>query len=160
VAEPRWLTEREQRTWRRFVATTGMLCCALERQLQRDSGMPHAYYQILAALSEAPGRTLRMSELANRTRSSRSRLSHAVTRMERSGWVERRVCPSDKRGAYAVLTPHGFAVLEAAAPGHVEVVRRMLFDVLTPAQVDQLDEICRLMAERMMTERLSVEDEK
>lgn len=130
-----------------------MLCCALERQLQRDSGMPHAYYQILAALSEAPDRTLRMSDLAVRTRSSRSRLSHAITRMERSGWVERRVCPSDKRGAFAVLTQRGFEMLEAAAPGHVEVVRRALFDVLTSEQLDQLDEISGLLIDRLSADR-------
>jgi DNA-binding MarR family transcriptional regulator len=115
----------------------------LVRQLQRDSGMPHAYYEILVALSEAPGRTLRMSELAGRRGSSRSRLSHAVARLEEAGWVCREGCPTDRRGSYAVLTDKGFAALEAAAPGHVTEVREQLFDKLTPEQVEQLGEISK-----------------
>ncbi len=103
--------------------------------------MPHTYYEILVALSEAPGRTLRMNELADACQSSRSRLSHAVSRLEEAGWVRREACPTDKRGALAVMTDEGFAAIEAAAPGHVEGVRRHVFDVLTPAQVDQLGEI-------------------
>src|SRR5207248_7130274 len=97
-----------------------------------------AYYQILVMLSEAPGRTLRMSELADKTWSSRSRLSHAVDRLEDRGWVQRLSCPSDKRGAFAVLTDAGYAVLEAAAPSHVESVQLLVFDQLTPEQVAQL----------------------
>ncbi len=96
----------------------------------------------MVSLSEAPDRTLRMSELAERNRFSRSRLSHAVARMEAEGWIERRECPSDKRGAFAVLTEAGFAVLADAAPGHVEQVRSLLFDNLTDEQINQLGEIC------------------
>jgi DNA-binding MarR family transcriptional regulator len=141
VPEPRWLDEEEQRTWRAFLGAIRLLSAALDRELQRDADMPHTYYEILVALSEAPGRTLRMNELADMSQSSRSRLSHAVSRLEEAGWVERRACPTDKRGALAVLTPEGFAALEAAAPGHVEAVRRHLFDVLTPAQATQLGQI-------------------
>lgn len=100
--------------------------------------MPHGYYVILVALSEAPDRTMRMSELASATGSSPSRLSHAVTRLEENGWVRRGPCASDRRGALARLTDAGMAVLGVAAPGHVDGVRRHLFDRLTPAQVCEL----------------------
>jgi DNA-binding MarR family transcriptional regulator len=103
--------------------------------------MPHAYYQVLAMLSEAPGRTLRMSELARITTSSPSRLSHAVSRLEERGWVRRDKHPSDRRGALAVLTDDGFDVLAAAAPGHVAAVREALFDRLDDEQVTALREI-------------------
>src|SRR3954447_16624816 len=130
MTETRWLDPDEQRTWRAFLGATQLLFDQLDRELQRDAGMPHAYYEILVILSEAPGRTLRMSELAERTRSSRSRLSHAVARLEERGWIRREDCPPARRGAFAVLTDAGFAVLAAAAPGHVEAVRRQLFDRL------------------------------
>ncbi|HEX3622314.1 MAG TPA: MarR family transcriptional regulator [Acidimicrobiales bacterium] len=141
MAETRWLDDEEQRTWRAFLSAIRLLTSELDRELQRDADMPHTYYEILVALSEAPGRTLRMSELAEMSQSSRSRLSHAVARLEDAGWVERRACPTDKRGALAVLTPTGYAALEAAAPGHVEAVRRHLFDVLTPEQAAELGRI-------------------
>jgi DNA-binding MarR family transcriptional regulator len=139
--EPRWLDAHEQQAWRAFLAAVRLLTEQLDRELQHDAGMPHTYYEILVALSEAPERTMRMSALADLSRSSRSRLSHAVARLEEMGWVRRQSCPTDKRGSFAILTPLGFNVLAAAAPGHVEGVRRHLFDVLTPAQVDQLGEI-------------------
>lgn len=161
MPETRWLDEDEQETWRAFLAAIRLLSAELDRELQRDAHMPHAYYEILVALSEAPGRTMRMNELADESQSSRSRLSHAVSRLEEVGWVARRACPTDKRGALAVLTDKGFAALEAAAPGHVEGVRRHLFDVLTPEQVRQLGEIsaairdglsgCRSRAEQAST---------
>ncbi len=141
MRETRWLTEEEQRTWRAFLAAIHLLTDELDRELQRDADMPHTYYEILVALSEAPCRTLRMNQLADRCQSSRSRLSHAVARLEEAGWVRREACATDKRGAMAVLTDKGFAALEAAAPGHVEAVRRAVFDVLTPEQVRQLGEI-------------------
>ncbi|GII22401.1 MarR family winged helix-turn-helix transcriptional regulator [Planosporangium mesophilum] len=141
MAEPRWLDADEQRTWRAFFGATQLLFDRLDRELQRDVGIPHAYYEILVWLSEAPGRSLRMSELARRTRSSRSRLSHAVARLEERGWVDRRDCVTDKRGQIAELTDDGFAALAAAAPGHVAGVRAHLFDVLSPEQVRQLRDI-------------------
>lgn len=137
----RWLSDDEQRVWRGFVAATGMLDAHLETQLQRDSGMPYTYYEVLARLSEVPGNTLRMSELAEACNASRSKLSHAVARMETSGWVSRTSCPTDKRGSFAALTTQGMRALEQAAPGHAEAVRRHLFDVLTPEQVAALGEI-------------------
>lgn len=141
MAEPRWLDADEQRTWRAFFGATQLLFDRLDRELQRDAGMPHAYYEILVWLSEAPDRALRMSDLARRTRSSRSRLSHAVARLEERGWICRRDCDSDKRGQIAVLTDAGFAALAAAAPGHVEGVRTHLLDPLSPEQIGQLREI-------------------
>jgi DNA-binding MarR family transcriptional regulator len=141
MTEVRWLNTREQLVWRGFLTATGSFMEHLDRQMQRDSGMPLAYFEILAVLSEMPDRSLRMSELAEMCRSSRSRLSHAVSRLEESGWVRRRACESDKRGAFAELTDAGFKVLEQAAPGHVNTVRAHLFDVLTEEQLDQLDQI-------------------
>jgi DNA-binding MarR family transcriptional regulator len=141
VAKTRWLTTSEQRAWRAYLEATTLLFDALDRQLQRDSAMPHAYYEILVRLSEADGRSMRMSELADATRSSRSRLSHAVARLEERGWLERVECATDKRGQIAVLTGVGFAALEAAAPGHVAAVRKHLIDQLTPEQVTQLEQI-------------------
>ena len=138
MSEPRWLNPAEQRAWRAFLRAAQQLQAQLDRELEREAGMPFAYFQILVMLSEAPDRTMRMSDLAERTWSSRSRLSHAMDRLEERGWVLRTSCPSDKRGAYAVLTDAGFAVLAAAAPKHLESVRRHVFDRLTPEQVQQL----------------------
>ena len=141
-----WLDPHEQCTWRAFLQVTQRLGEQLDRDLQHQAGMPLAYYQILAMLSEAPERTLRMSELAERTWSSRSRVSHAVDRLEENGWVRRVGCPSDKRGSFAVLTDAGFDVLASAASGHVASVRRPLFDQLTPEQLRQLGQIARALS--------------
>ncbi|MER6825144.1 MarR family transcriptional regulator [Streptosporangium sp. NPDC000563] len=138
----RWLDDDEQRTWRAYMAASQLVLEELDRQLQRDSGMPHAYYAVLVKLSEAPERMMRMSELAAEVNSSQSRLSHAVKRLEERGWVRREPCAADKRVSWAILTDEGFAALTAAAPGHVEVVRQTLFDRLTPDQLRQLREIC------------------
>lgn len=143
----RWLSEEEQRAWRAFVAFVARLDRDLDRQLQRDAGMPHAYYLVLAMLSEAPGRTLRMSELAEVTASSPSRLSHAVARLEEKGWVRREQHPTDRRGALAVLTGDGLAALETAAPGHVGAVRAALFDRLGPAQVTAMRSLFEALTE-------------
>ena len=134
----RWLDEDEQRTWRAFLSANRLLFELLERELQQDAGMPHAYYEILVRLSESPGHRLRMSELAERSFSSRSRVSHAAKRLEEAGWLRREDCAEDRRGAWAVMTDKGYEVLKAAAPGHVEAVRTHLFDQLTPEQVKQL----------------------
>lgn len=143
----RWLSPAEQRAWRAYIESTTMLIDALDRQLQRDSGMPHGYYEILVRLSEPADRTMRMSELADATRSSRSRLSHAVARLEERGWIERQECETDRRGQLARLTDAGHAALEAAAPGHVAAVREHLIDRLDPEQIGQLAEI----ADRIVT---------
>jgi len=126
-----------------------MLFERLDQELTRDSAMPHTYYEVLVRLSEVPGRSMRMSELADRSLSSRSRLSHAVARLEENGWVRRETCATDRRGQLAVLTDAGFAALAAAAPGHVEGVRSHLFDALTSQQVQHLGEISALVADRL-----------
>lgn len=143
VERTRWLNDGEQEIWRAFVTAVEGLTEHFDRQLQRDSAMPYTYYEILVALSEAPNRTLRMSTLAGARGSSRSRLSHAVARLEDVGWVERRTCSTDKRGSFAVLTDKGFAALEAAAPGHVTAVREKLFDALDPEQIVMLGQISK-----------------
>jgi len=145
----RWLSADEQRAWLAYLAASELLMASLDAQLQRDAGMPHAYYAILAQLSSAPDRTRRMSELASVVNASPSRLSHAVGRLEERGWVERRQCVEDRRGTLACLTDEGFAVLERAAPGHVAAVRAALFDVLAPEQVQQLEEICEAVLARL-----------
>ena len=140
-AEPRWLDADEQKAWRAWLYSTQLLTERLNAELQHDTGIPHAYYEILVQLSETPDRMMRMSELADRCLSSRSRLSHAVSRLEERGWIRRQVCEDDGRGQLAVLTDEGFAALEAAAPVHVESVRQHLFDQLSPEQVAALRDI-------------------
>lgn len=147
VEEPQWLSAAEQRTWRTFVEATTLLMDVLDRELQAESGMPMSYYEILVRLSEQPDRRLRMSELARTSQSSRSRLSHAVARLEEAGWVMREACPTDRRGAFAVLTDHGFDALAAAAPGHVAAVRRHLLNRLDADQAEQL----RMLSQAVLT---------
>ena len=141
AVETRWLDAEEQKAWRAWLYSTLLLQDRLDRDLTHGTGISHAYYEILVALSETPDRMMRMSELADRLLSSRSRLSHAVARLEERGWVRRQVCAEDGRGQLAVLTDEGFAALEAAAPVHVESVRVHLFDQLTPQQVANLRDI-------------------
>ncbi|NGO70829.1 MarR family winged helix-turn-helix transcriptional regulator [Streptomyces boncukensis] len=144
MADPvqtRWLTPHEQRIWRSYTAATMELQAHLDRQLRTDAGMPVAYYEILVMLSESPGRALRMTRLAELCNSSRSRLSHAVSALEKAGWVTRCGIAGDRRGAMAQLTDAGYAALAEAAPGHVEEVRACLVDALTPEQLDALHEI-------------------
>lgn len=142
-----WLTKEEQLAWRAYLEGTQLLFDALERQLMRDAGLSHADYEILVHLSESTDHTLRMSELADRTLYSRSRLSHAVARLEQPGWVVREACPTDRRGTLARLTPEGFEKLKASAPGHAAEVRRIIFDNLTPAQTAQLEAIGAIIRE-------------
>ncbi|QNE76819.1 MarR family transcriptional regulator [Streptomyces finlayi] len=146
TGEPRWLTDEEQSVWRAYRDATTLLEDHLDRQLQRDAGMPHIYYGLLVQLSQAPRRQMRMTGLAKDAKITRSRLSHAIARLEKNGWVRREDCPSDKRGQNAVLTEEGFAMLRRSAPGHVTAVRQAMFDRLTPDQVRGLGEIMRVMA--------------
>ncbi|MFB9902588.1 MarR family winged helix-turn-helix transcriptional regulator [Allokutzneria oryzae] len=142
MSDTRWLEADEQGTWRALVSVMGRLNEQLDRQLQRDAGIPLTYYEILVRLSEAPRRELRMSELAEQSEYSRSRLSHAVSKLEKLGWVRRKSCPTDKRGQLAELTDEGMASLTSAAPGHVSEVRKLVFDPLTAAEVAQLGALC------------------
>ncbi len=141
TAEPRWLTGTEMDTWLNLVQLLMLLPTALDRQLREDSGLPHAYYLILAALSGQPDGAMRMTQLAHLVGTTTTRLSHAVTTLEQRGWVERHACPTDKRGQIAQLTDEGTTILRAAAPGHVEEVRRLVFDHLTDDDVTRLRDI-------------------
>jgi DNA-binding MarR family transcriptional regulator len=147
AGETRWLDAHEQQAWRAFLQSHVLLFAQLESELAGTAGVPMAYYEIMVQLSEAPDRQLRMSDLAAFSNQSRSRLSHAVARLEDLGWVERQACPTDRRGSYAVLTDQGFAALEATAPTHVTGVRVHLFDRLTPEQVDQMKAISEAVLE-------------
>jgi DNA-binding MarR family transcriptional regulator len=117
--------------------------------MQRDSGLSHFEYLVLAGLSEAPGRTRRMSELAALANGSLSRLSHVVKRLEARGWVRREACPSDGRYTNAVLTEQGWATVVAGAPGHVDAVRTLILDALTATELDQLGDMARRILDRL-----------
>ncbi|MCU1601121.1 MAG: transcriptional regulator, MarR family [Frankiales bacterium] len=145
----RWLTDDEQRAWLAWLGASELLMSALDAQLQRDAGFPHTYYAILAQLSHAPDRTLRMSDLASVVNASPSRLSHAVGKLEDRGWVRRTPSTCDKRSTMCTLTDAGFGVLEQHAPGHVEAVRSYLLDALTPEQVGQLEQICTAVVDKL-----------
>jgi DNA-binding MarR family transcriptional regulator len=148
-SETRWLNADEQRTWRAYLNAHRLLLDAVDAQLRRDSGVPHAYYEILVRLSDKEDRAMRMAELADATQVSASRLSHAIARLAERGWVRREDCPTDRRGQIAVLTDAGFEALAAAAPGHVEAVRQALFDALDPEQTKKLGEISEILAARL-----------
>ena len=133
----RWLTPAEQEAWRGHLATSKLLFRQLDRDLQ-PFGLSGNDYEILVVLSEAPEHRLRMTDLADATAQSRSRLSHQITRMEAAGLVRRESCPGDKRGLFAVLTETGMATIERVAPFHVDSVRRHFIDLLTPDQLSAL----------------------
>jgi DNA-binding MarR family transcriptional regulator len=133
-----WLSDEQQAAWRPFVALLLRLPAVLDAQLQKDAGITQFDYLVLSGLSEAPGRTLRMSELAATASSSMSRLSHVVSRLEAKGWVRREPCPGDGRFINAVLTEEGWRKVEATAPGHGAAVRELLVDTLTSEEFAQL----------------------
>ena len=149
MTEPRWLDDDEQRAWRRLATVMTLLPAALDAQLQRDATLTHFAYFTLAMLSEAPGRALRMSELAARSSSSPSRLSHTIARLESRGWVRRQRSSEDGRGQVAELTDDGYTALVAAAPGHVTAVREYVLDALTSEQVAQLNELCTALLTKL-----------
>lgn len=144
-----WLSASQQAAWRAFLTMTGELNDRIERDLQAAAGMPHAYFIILVRLSEAPDGSLRMNQLAKAARSSQSRLSHAVARLEEAGWVRRIPAPGDRRGQIAELTEAGRAELERVAPGHAETVRSTMFDGLDAEEVAQLKHICEIVTARL-----------
>ncbi|MFF0631450.1 MarR family winged helix-turn-helix transcriptional regulator [Nocardia sp. NPDC004151] len=133
--EPRWLTPEQQRAWHAYMDGSQRLMSDLNRQLQRDCDLSLAEYRILTKLSEAPGRALRMSDLADGVLSSRSRLTHQIRRMEAQRMVRRIACEDDGRGVLAQLTDEGLCRLRTAAPAHVAAVRRFFVDLLTPQQL-------------------------
>lgn len=143
------------RAWRELVLSSLGLVDALERQSQRDAGMPHSYYGALVALYEAPGRELRLGELADRAAMSRSRLSHAVASMERSGWVERGEVAADRRGALARLTPTGVRAVRAIGIRQRETLRHPALSGLDDAEADRLAELLARVRERLAVEEIA-----
>jgi DNA-binding MarR family transcriptional regulator len=136
-----WLSDEQQAAWRPFVSLLLRLPAALDAELQKDAGITHFDYLVLSGLSEAPGHTLRMSELAAMASGSLSRLSHVVSRLEARGWVRRESCPGDGRFINAVLTEEGWQKVLATAPGHVTAVRELLLAALTEEEFEQLGAI-------------------
>ena len=149
MTAPRWLDDNEQKTWLSLVAVMLTLPAALDAQLQRDAGLTHFDYVVLAVLSAAPDRTLRMSDLAARANSSLSRLSHAVSKMEARGWLRRERHPEDGRATVAIMTEAGWDKIVATAPGHVETVRALVFDALSEAQIKQLYRIDNRLLDKL-----------
>jgi DNA-binding MarR family transcriptional regulator len=139
--QPRWLTEEEQQAWMALAGALIKVPAALDAQLQRDARVSYFEYLVLSWLSMAAERTHRMSELADLVNSSLSRLSHVARRLESHGWLTRRPDPTDGRYTLATLTDEGWDKVVAAAPGHVEAVRHIVFDPLTKVQVKQLREV-------------------
>ncbi|MGV1010553.1 MAG: MarR family winged helix-turn-helix transcriptional regulator [Dermatophilaceae bacterium] len=141
--EAPWLDTEQLQNWKSLVAMLMLVPPALDAQLKRDAGLNSFEYHVLASLSDAPGRTLAMSELATLAQGSASRLSHAVSRLEQAGWVARRSCPGVRRHTEATLTPAGWRKLRQSAPGHVREARRLVVDVLTPQQLQALGAAAR-----------------
>jgi DNA-binding MarR family transcriptional regulator len=151
--ETEWLSEDERAAWLRLIAVVELLPGVLDAQLRSDAGLTHFEYFVLAMLSEAPEHTLRMTALGQRTNATLSRLSHVVNRLEGRGLVERFPCPEDGRATNARLTPAGWDAVVAAAPGHVDAVRRHVIDPLTRTQVDQLRRIGDALLSRLDPDR-------
>ncbi len=149
VDPPRWLNPGELESWLPLGGLLLRLPAALDAQMQRDSKLSHFEYLVLANLSEAPDRTRRMSALAALANGSLSRLSHVVKRLEGRGWVERRACPQDGRYTNAVLTDAGWEKVLASAPGHVEAVRALVLDALSPEELAQLGDMARRILARL-----------
>jgi DNA-binding MarR family transcriptional regulator len=137
---PRWLNAAEMKAWRRYIIASRRLLEALDLDLASHE-LSMADYEVLAQLSDAPERKLRMSELAEVAMLSRSRLSHRIKVMEQAGWVKREACPDDKRGFFAVMTAKGWKAIVGAAPDHVESVRTRFVDHLTKEDQRVLAEI-------------------
>ncbi|WP_042395445.1 MarR family winged helix-turn-helix transcriptional regulator [Streptacidiphilus carbonis] len=137
-AEPRWLSDTEQHAWRVFLRMQGQLITRLGRELQADSDLSIADYDVLVHLTDLAGGRRRILELARELDWEKSRMSHHLARMAKRGLIAREECPADGRGAFIAITPAGQAAIEEAAPRHVELVRRMVFDALTPEQVAAL----------------------
>jgi DNA-binding MarR family transcriptional regulator len=138
VTETRWLDATEMAAWRAFVSTTHLLERRIEEQLKSAAGLTHPQYEVLVWLAEAPGRQMRMSELARVVVASKSALTYQITQLEKAGLVQRTSCPSDERGVLAVITEAGLECLRRVAPGHVDVVRAYLIDQLTREELESM----------------------
>ncbi len=145
----RWLTEDEQRAWRGLLRMTAQLNVRMNRQLQDDYGISLAEYDVLVVLSEAPEGRRRVFELTDALAWEQSRVSHQLARMQQRGLIARQECPTDARGAFAVLTEAGRAAIEQAAPAHVEMVRQLVFDGLSPDQLTALTDVTERVLDRL-----------
>jgi DNA-binding MarR family transcriptional regulator len=146
-----WLTTEQQRAWRAFLLGSTLLMDRLDRDLREQYDLSLPEYEILVRLSESPRRALRMAELADSVKNSRSRITHTITRMERAGLVERRQCPSDGRGVVAHLTERGYRKLVEAAPDHVNSVRAALIDVVDQADLLAVGRLFSAVADALET---------
>jgi DNA-binding MarR family transcriptional regulator len=156
MVNTKWLSAEEMTAWRKFVAVVQLLPGALDTQLQRDADLSHFEYFVMAILSEAPSRTLRMTSLALETNATLPRLSHVVARLEKRGSVRRSPCEEDRRATNATLTASGWEKVVASAPGHVDAVRDAVIDPLDARDIADLDRIMGRMLARLDTEgRLS-----
>ena len=152
MTEPRWLSESEQHAWRSYLHMQARLSASINRQLQTESNLSLADFDVLVQLTDVPDGRLRPFQLGRAVHWEKSRLSHHVARMERRGLVSRDECSDDGRGAFVVITESGRRAMEEAAPRHVEAVRRMVFDGLSEAQVEALGQISRHVLARIETE--------
>ena len=154
----RWLTPEEEQMWRGWITATRKLYGQLGHEMQANNGISMGDYEILLRLSEGPDKRLRMSELADQTLASRSRLSHQVDRMAKSGLVRREANPEDGRGLFAVLTEEGQAKLDEAAPSYVDGVRRTVYDVLTKRELATVGTIARKVLANLDAEKAAAKE--
>ena len=144
-SDVRWLTAEDERLWRRWLTLNARLSAALQKQLHDEAGLSMPDFEVLVHLTDSPEGRVRVTDLARLLQWERSRVSHHVTRMERRRLVQRVECAEDGRGAFVVITPPGRAAIEQAAPGHVNMVRRLIFDALSPEEVDAFATIIEKM---------------
>ncbi|WP_226346262.1 MarR family winged helix-turn-helix transcriptional regulator [Agilicoccus flavus] len=151
--EDPWLSDSQQRTWRRWLTVERLLPAALARDLQAGSGLSLPDFEVLVGLTESPDGRLRVGDLAQATGWERSRVSHQVTRMENRGLVRRRGCAEDRRGAFVHVTDAGRAAIEAAAPAHARAVRRLVFDALDAERLEAFDAALADISEALSREK-------
>jgi len=157
-AEPRWLSDTEQHAWRSFLRMQAQLTTRLGRELQAESDLSIADYDVLVHLTDLEGGRRRILELARELDWEKSRMSHHLARMAKRGLIAREECEADGRGAFIAITPQGQAAIEAAAPRHVETVRRLVFDALSPEQVEALGAVSDRILKQLDTPAPSCED--
>lgn len=153
LTKPEWLPSEQLEPWLSLVALTTLLPAALDNQLAKDAGITHFEYMVMSMLAEAQERTLRMTEVAIRTNASLSRLSHVTRKMEEKGWIQRSACPDDARATNATLTRAGLAKWLESAPAHLNEVRHLVIEALTPLQLQQMQEINNALINRLDPEQ-------
>ena len=156
--ETRWLSTDEQRSWRAYVIGSTLLSDTLDRELRHAHGLSLGEYEILVRLSENPDRTLRMAQIADSMQHSRSRVTHTVTRMEKTGLVERCAATGDRRGVEARMTEKGWALLVKAAPTHVAGVRAHFVDLADEETFASMGRLMNAVADHLLAVNPAVED--